>query len=164
MDSGQRSGGTAAGMVRHVAPFQIRIGVRGYELDPRGHVNQAVYLQYAEHARWECLRAAGITHDLMHESGVGPVTLEVTIRYLAELRAGDDVDVTCEFVWGSSRTFEIRQRLARPDGARVADQTALAGLLDLEKRRLVDDPASRFRSLAGSPEMLGLAAEPVPER
>lgn len=147
-----------------MAPFQIRIGVRGYELDPRGHVNQAVYLQYAEHARWECLRAAGITHDRLHEAGVGPVTLKVTIRYLAELRAGDEVDVTCEFNWGSSRTFDIRQRFARPDGARVADQTALAGLLDLTKRRLVDDPADRFRSLADAPETLGLAAEPVVER
>lgn len=144
-----------------MAPFQIRIGVRGYELDPRGHVNQAVYLQYAEHARWECLRAAGITHDRMHQSGVGPVTLEVTISYRAELRAGDEVDVTCEFQWGTGKTFEIRQHLIRPDGEPVADLTALTGLLDLASRRLVDDPADRFRSLADSPEATGLGLEPV---
>lgn len=44
-------------------PFQVRIRVRGYELDTQGHLNQAVYLQYGEHARWECLRAAGISPD-----------------------------------------------------------------------------------------------------
>ena len=31
--------------------FQIRIGVRGYELDTQGHVHNAVYLQYGDHAR-----------------------------------------------------------------------------------------------------------------
>ena len=41
--------------------FQVRVTVRGYELDSLGHLNQAVYLQYAEHARWEILRAAGLT-------------------------------------------------------------------------------------------------------
>lgn len=44
-------------------PFAVQIAVRGYELDSNGHLNRAVYLQYAEHARWECLRAAGIEHS-----------------------------------------------------------------------------------------------------
>lgn len=41
-------------------PFSVRIAVREYELDTRGHLNQAVYLQYGEHALWEVLLAAGI--------------------------------------------------------------------------------------------------------
>src|SRR5690606_19447386 len=61
---------------RPVPAFQVRIAVRGYELDPNGHVNQAVYLQYAEHARWEYLRTAGITQDGLLAAGVGPVALE----------------------------------------------------------------------------------------
>lgn len=40
--------------------FSVDVTVRGYELDTQGHLNQAVYLQYAEHARWELLRAAGL--------------------------------------------------------------------------------------------------------
>jgi acyl-CoA thioester hydrolase len=39
--------------------FTVRIGVRGYELDTQGRLNAAVYHQYGEHARWECLRAQG---------------------------------------------------------------------------------------------------------
>ncbi|MEU7735273.1 thioesterase, partial [Streptomyces griseus] len=30
--------------------FSVDVTVRGYELDTQGHLNQAVYLQYAEHA------------------------------------------------------------------------------------------------------------------
>ena len=137
-------------------PFTVRIAVRGYELDPRGHVNQAVYLQYSEHARWECLRAAGISHDGLQDSGVGPVALEQIIRYYAELRGGDEVDVGCEFRWSAGKTFEVVQPFHRPDGTRVAELTGVAGLLDLDRRRLIADPAERFRTLASVPELLGL--------
>lgn len=52
-------------------PFQVRIKVRGYELDTQGHVNQAEYLHYAEHARWELLQAAGITQDTLAAQASG---------------------------------------------------------------------------------------------
>jgi acyl-CoA thioester hydrolase len=138
-------------------PFRVRIAVRGYELDVQGHVNQAVYLQYAEHARWECLRAAGLRPGVLAEAGVGPVQLECTIRYFRELRAGDEVDVSCGFMWGESKTFRLEQEYLRPDGTPVANLTGVAGVLDLHTRRLLADPAERFRSLASAPEYLGLA-------
>lgn len=69
-------------------PFSVPVTVRGYETDIQGHLNQSVYLQYAEHARWCLLDAAGIGQTDLMSKGVGPVTLETTIRYLRELRAG----------------------------------------------------------------------------
>lgn len=136
--------------------FQVRIGVRGYELDVLGHVNQAVYLQYAEHVRWECMHAAGMSMDAMRAAGVLPVVLETTIRYHRELRHGDEVDVTCGFSWGEGKTFQVLQRIQRTDGTLSAEITAVGGLLDLERRRLVPDPAQRWRSLATFPGLLGL--------
>jgi hypothetical protein len=38
--------------------FQVRVTVRGYELDPQGHLNWAEYLHYAEPAFLGCLAAA----------------------------------------------------------------------------------------------------------
>lgn len=137
-------------------PFRARITVRGYELDTQGHLNQAVYLQYSEHARWECLRAAGISQDQLIAGGVGPVALEVTVRYLRELRGGDEVDVSCEFRWGDGRTFQIVQDLTRPDGTQVATVTGVGGLLDLSARRLVPEPREWFRELATDPAPLNL--------
>ncbi|MET8908783.1 acyl-CoA thioesterase [Micromonospora sp. NPDC004551] len=137
-------------------PFRVRVTVRGYELDTQGHLNQAVYLQYGEHARWECLRAAGIPQDRLLAGGVGPVALEVTLRYLRELRGGDEVDVSCEFRWGDGKTFQIVQDLTRPDGTPVATITGVGGLLDLASRRLVPDPRERFRQLATDPAPMDL--------
>ena len=135
----------------------MRIAVRNYELDARGHVNRAVYLQYAEHARWEHLRAVGIDAADLLAAGVGPVTLEERIRYHHELRAGHEVAVTSAAVWGDGKTFGMEQEFRLGDRTPVASLTSVCGLLDLEKRRLVPQPAERFRSLARLPERLGLA-------
>jgi len=83
--------------------FSVRVTVRGYELDTQGHLNWAEYLHYAEHARWQCLAAAGITQDKLIASGFGPVVLDVSVKFRLELRGGDDVDVTCAFVFDGRR-------------------------------------------------------------
>jgi acyl-CoA thioester hydrolase len=136
-------------------PFRVSVVVRGYELDTQGHLNQAVYLNYAEHARWEILRAAGVAQDKLLASGVGPVALETTIRYLRELRGGDEVTVTCAFEWGTGKTFRMVQRLER-DGELAAEVLSVGGLLDLTARRLVPEPGKHLRSLATAPELLGV--------
>jgi acyl-CoA thioester hydrolase len=136
--------------------YQVRIAVRGYELDLQGHVNQAVYLQYGEHARWQCFMAAGVTPDVLLAAGFGPVVLETTIRYLKELRAGDEVDVSCRFVWGAGKTFQVEQSFLRVDGVPVATVTGVAGLLDRQSRRLLADPVERLRAVAKDPGVLGL--------
>ncbi|HEY9370020.1 acyl-CoA thioesterase [Streptomyces sp.] len=137
-------------------PFQLRMIVRGYELDTQGHLNQAVYLQYFEHLRWESLRAAGISVDRLIDSGFGPAVLENTMRFRQELRGGDEVDVTCRWVWGDGKTFRVEQEIRRADGALACEISSIAGLLDLEKRKLVANPAEHFAKLAEHPEIMGL--------
>jgi acyl-CoA thioester hydrolase len=118
-------------------PFTVRVVVRGYEQDTQGHLNQAVYLSYSEHAR-------------------GPVALETTIRFRRELRGGDEVDVSCEFAFGERRTFQLKQAITRVDGVLAAEIVAVAGLLNLTERTLVSDPAGHLRSLATNPDLLGV--------
>lgn len=137
-------------------PFSVRVTVRGYETDVQGHLNQAVYLNYAEHARWSLLRAAGISQAGLIAKGIGPVALETTIRYRRELLAGDEVDVTCAFEWGEGRTFRIEQTIRKLDGTVAAEITAVGGLMDLTARRLVADPQERFKELAADPGLFGL--------
>ncbi|MFF2849085.1 acyl-CoA thioesterase [Streptomyces sp. NPDC058001] len=136
--------------------FSVQVVVRGYETDTQGHLNQAVYLQYAEHARWSILQKAGIGQSDLVEQRLGPVVLETTIRYLRELRAGDEVEVSCVFDWGQGKSFRIAQTITKQDGTIAAELTSVSGLLDLKERRLVPDPVERFRTLASAPDVLGL--------
>ncbi|WP_133917759.1 acyl-CoA thioesterase [Streptomyces sp. NBC_00582] len=137
-------------------PFSVRITVRGYETDVQGHVNQSVYINYAEHARWSLLQAAGISQNRLTGQGVGPVALETTIRYRRELLAGDEIDVSCAFEWGGGKTFRIRQTISRSDGTVAAELTAVGGLLDLKERRMVANPQDYFKELASDPSLFGL--------
>ncbi|MFI6012234.1 acyl-CoA thioesterase [Streptomyces sp. NPDC051243] len=136
-------------------PFSVRITVRGYETDVQGHVNQSVYINYAEHARWSLLRAAGITQTGLIGKGVGPVALETTIRYKRELLAGDEVDVTCAFEWSGGKIFRIHQTMRKADGTVAAELTAVGGLMDLKERRMVANPQDYFKELATDPSLFG---------
>ncbi|MBD0422120.1 acyl-CoA thioesterase [Streptomyces sp. NPDC052309] len=137
-------------------PFSVPVTVRGYETDVQGHLNQAVYLNYAEHARWSLLQAAGIRQADLVGRGVGPVVLETTIRYRRELLAGDEVEVTCGFEWSEGKTFRVHQTIRKADGTVAAEIEAVGGLLDLRARRLVAGPQQRFKELASRPELFGL--------
>ena len=136
--------------------FSVPITVRGYELDTQGHLNQAVYLQYSEHARWELLAAAGIQQNAMVASGIGPVALEVNVKYLRELRGGEQVDVTCEFGWSEGKVFQLKQQIVKKDGTVCADIVVTGGVMDLRARKLGPNPAERFAALASDPSVLGI--------
>ncbi|MGN9758074.1 acyl-CoA thioesterase [Streptomyces sp. SD31] len=137
-------------------PFSVPVTVRGYETDVQGHLNQAVYLNYAEHARWSLLQAAGISQAGLIGRGVGPVALETTIRYKSELLAGDEVEVTCSFDWGGGKTFRIEQTIRKTDGTVAAEVIAVGGLLNLKERKLVANPQDYFKELASEPALFGL--------
>ncbi|KOG32899.1 acyl-CoA thioesterase [Streptomyces resistomycificus] len=137
-------------------PFSVPVTVRGYETDVQGHLNQSVYINYAEHARWSLLRAAGISQAGLIGRGVGPVALETTIRYRRELLAGDEVEVTCDFEWGEGKTFRMHQTIRKTDGTVAAEITAVGGLMNLKERRLVANPRDHFKELASDPSLFGL--------
>lgn len=87
----------------------------------------------------------------------GPVSLETTIRYHHELRGGDEVGVSCAFVWGVGKTHRVGHELRRADSTLAVRVKRLTGLLDLWTRRLVPDPAGRWRERASRPGVLNLA-------
>lgn len=121
-------------------PFTVRIAARGYEVDSNGHVAGAVLLQYGQHARWECLRAAGIDQAGLAARGIGPVSLEERIRFHQEIHAGQEVVVSCTFTWGEGKSFRVEQEIRLPDGTLIADIANVGGLLDLKGRSLVPRP------------------------
>jgi YbgC/YbaW family acyl-CoA thioester hydrolase len=68
------------------------LSVRGYELDSYGHVNNAVYLQYLEHARWVFMKDKGLLERIYSE-GLFLVVAETQIRYLREATLFDELVV-----------------------------------------------------------------------
>jgi len=68
--------------------FEYRLTVRGYELDSFNHVNNAVYLNYFEQARWAILEELNLTKRFQ-EQNLFLVVTEVNIRYKNEAKLFD---------------------------------------------------------------------------
>ena len=69
--------------------FELECSVRDYECDLQGIVNNAVYLNYLEHARHEYLRSRGLDFARLHEQGHDLVLTRCEIEYKSPLRSGD---------------------------------------------------------------------------
>ena len=101
---------------------QKRIEIRWRDLDSYGHVNQAVYLTYAEEVLDDWFRT-----KLGRDPGVGwdYVARRTTIDYRGELRLADRVAVgSAELAQLGTTSLTARVKLSAPDG-RVATELEL---------------------------------------
>ena len=55
------------------------------------------------------------------------------------------------------KSYRVQVEFLRGDTL-AAQVVSIYGLLDLRERRLIDDPAERWRKLASHPERLGLSS------
>ena len=74
--------------------FSLRWPVRGYELDSRGHVNNAVYLSWAEEIATAHAEAAGYGREWSARQGGGWVIRKTEITYHRPAVYGDEVELT----------------------------------------------------------------------
>ncbi len=70
----------------------ITLSARGYELDSYNHINNAVYLQYFEHARWEFFRQLDL-YSVLKETNNLPVVTDIHIRYQREIKLFDELKI-----------------------------------------------------------------------
>lgn len=74
--------------------FTTRLQVRHYEMDSLGHVNNAVYQHYLEHAAIEHSEAMGFTLNSYQELGGLFVLRKIEMDYLYPAYAGDSLEIT----------------------------------------------------------------------
>ena len=70
--------------------FEYHTNVKGYELDSYNHVNNAVYLNYIEHARWEILKQFDLI-EYFHKNELFLVITEINIKYKREAKLFDEL-------------------------------------------------------------------------
>jgi YbgC/YbaW family acyl-CoA thioester hydrolase len=113
-----------------IFPFSVDLVVRGYEMDLWGHVNNAVYLQWLEHARWEMARAGDMTERF---EGLMPVVRSLQLDYDVETKLGDSLRVT---VWprkvgNTSLTLGAAIRITRSPDAHRQGRVAMKATMVL---------------------------------
>jgi len=75
---------------RHIISLQVR----DYECDLQGVVNNAVYMNYLEHARHEFLKERGVDFAEVTRQGIHLVVVRAELEYKASLTSGDSFTVS----------------------------------------------------------------------
>jgi YbgC/YbaW family acyl-CoA thioester hydrolase len=127
---------------------QYPILIRESHLDTFGHVNNAVYLSLFEEARWELVTSHGYSLQTVQERKQGPVILELTLKFLKELKLREQITITTEMLDYSGRIAKMKQQMIKTDGSVASEATFTFGLFDLEKRRLIE-PTPEWRKAIG---------------
>jgi YbgC/YbaW family acyl-CoA thioester hydrolase len=111
---------------------RMLLTVRGYELDSYGHVNNAVYLQYLEQARWEYMRDKGYLDKITRES-LFLVVVESNIRYIRESVLFDELAVETDHI--TKGPFVVfHQKITRVnDDLTISKATVKTVFLDPER-------------------------------
>lgn len=121
---------------------QYRLKVIEEHLDRFGHMNNATYLSVLEDARWAMIQERGYDQELINESGIGPIILEIHIKFRREMRLNDEVIIESQVVKQDRRFGVVHQEIKSLDGSEVkaiADVTV--GLFDTRTRKLVPPTA-----------------------
>mgnify|MGYP001034277621 FL=1 len=68
----------------------LEMQVRDYELDLQGIVNNAVYINYLEHARHQFLSDQGIDFEGLFREGIAAMVIKSEKKYKQSLRSKDE--------------------------------------------------------------------------
>ncbi len=118
------------------------IKVRFYELDPYGHLNHSVYIQFFETGRVELLEQVGLDLESFAARGYRFVVNRINTSFERPVHAGETVTVETEVVELKRASSIWRQRIVR-NGEVLARQELRAAITDNNGRpvRVPDDLA-----------------------
>ena len=107
-------------MLEKSRDFELALEVRDYECDLQGVVNNAVYLNYLEHARHQYLQSLGFSFADFHQQGYDLVLVRAELDYKASLRSGDRFIVTVRCERESRLRFRFVQDIYKqPDDTHI---------------------------------------------
>ena len=115
--------------------------------DHYGHMNVRYYAAFFDDGGFQMLHHAGVTHASLKARGLGTVVANLTIDFIAEIKAGELMRIEGVFrrVGGKSLTHEQHMYAAERDRL-CAVQTEIEVFFDVDKRASAPMPDD-FRSL-----------------
>jgi acyl-CoA thioester hydrolase len=129
------------GVVTHVEQVRFR------DLDPMGHVNNAVFLTYLEQARIAFFEQQGLSVAL---DDMNMIVARVEIDFRAPVRLGQEVEVAVRATKFGTKSFDLGYELT-VDGEIVAEAKTVQVAYDYRRREPVAIPAEWRERLSGVP-------------
>ena len=119
--------------------FEYDVLIREMHLDSFGHVNNAAYVMLYEEARWDFITKNGFGLDYILENQVGPVILDLNVRFKRELKNRDKIKITSKAVEIiSPKIMVLEQLMINSEGKVASEAKFTVGFFDMKARKLID--------------------------
>jgi len=127
--------------------FIEELRVRTYELDSFGHVNNAVYLNYFEVARFRLLAQLGVSIERLGETGKMFVMSEAALKFKSPARYDDLLLIRTTFTIRKIRILFNQIIENKATRQLIATATITAVLVDQNGRPIdIPEPLKRLMS------------------
>ena len=133
------------------AAHEYRLLILEKHIDTFGHVNNAAYLEILEEARWDLITRNGYGLDEVQRRRIGPVVLDVHLRFVQELRNRQAVSIRTWIDSYSGKIGKLAQQVVDDAGDLCCDAKLTIGLFDLEARKLIRPTPEWVRGLGLRP-------------
>jgi acyl-CoA thioester hydrolase len=124
-------------MENQCTKFEYKMQILESHLDSFGHVNNAVYLQLYERARWDFITKNGYGLTEIHELKQGPVILDVHCRFKREMINREWITIQSQSENWVGKIGKIHQKMIKEDGSVASEATFTIGFMDLNLRKMV---------------------------
>lgn len=109
-----------------------------WELDHMGHMNVRHYVGKFDNATWALFAELGMTRAYLQDSRRGMAAVEMVVRYLRELNAGDLVHTRTRLVEVGDRKIVFEHDMIEEETGAVAATCRVTGVhIDTDRRRSV---------------------------
>jgi len=125
--------------------FSTTLEVRWRDLDPMGHVNNAVYFTYMEQTRVHYLRELGLV--LSDPAGMGFILAEASCQFKSPLELGERVTIYARVGELRNSSFIFEYRMEGQDGRLAATARTAQVCYDYQAQRPVPIPDAWRRAI-----------------
>ena len=118
--------------------FKYKILIKESHLDSFGHVNNAVYAQLYEEARWDFITKNGFGLEEIQKQQIGPIILDLEIRFKREIKNREVITIESqarELV--GNKIIILEQRMLNENGKVSSEALFTVGLFDMKSRKLI---------------------------
>lgn len=128
--------------------FQYPMTILEKHLDTFGHVNNATYLELYEEARWDFIENNGWGFDKIQETKVGPVILELNLKFKRELKNREKITITSVFKeLKNPKVMTLHQEMLKEDGTVASELDLDVAVFDMKERKILAPPQEWLKAV-----------------
>ncbi len=129
--------------------YEYEITILEHHLDTFGHVNNAVYLEMYEEARWDFITKNNLGLNEILATKVGPVLLDLQLTFKAELKLREKIKIVSQAKpeMRNKYVMQLEQKMIKEDGKIASFITISVGMMDLNARKLIAPSAEWSKAL-----------------